>query len=103
MFPAYDRDIPRRPLVPPDEENDFSGRFGSFVSKSTKKCESKERKCEHQERKAKEKAKRKKELERERLLSHHSIKVLLVQTKFHEIVEKLVQIRHITILASFLK
>ncbi|KAK6104450.1 NRDE-2 necessary for RNA interference family protein [Brugia pahangi] len=73
MFPAYDRDSPPRHIAPLDEENDFSGRFGSFASRSKKKCENKEQqRCERQERKAK----RKKELERERLLSQHSIKMV---------------------------
>ncbi|EJW75819.1 hypothetical protein WUBG_13270 [Wuchereria bancrofti] len=77
MFPAYDRDSPPRHIAPPDEENDFSGRFGSFASRSKKKCENKgQQRCERQERKAKEKAKRKKELERERMLSRHSIKMV---------------------------
>lgn len=78
MFPAYDRDSPPRHIVPPDEDNDFSGRFGSFASRSKKKNEDKDqRRRERQERKTKEKTKRRKELERERILSQHSIKVPL--------------------------
>ncbi|EJD76129.1 hypothetical protein LOAG_16866 [Loa loa] len=81
MFPAYDRDSPPRRIASPDEENDFSGRFGSFASRSKKKCENKEqRRRERQEKKIKEKAKRKKELERERMLSQHSIKIVSINS-----------------------
>lgn len=76
MFPAYDRDYHPRHTAPPDEDNDFSGRFSSFASRSKKKREDKEqRRDERQGRKTKE-VKRRKELERKQMLSRYSIKVL---------------------------
>lgn len=76
MFPAYDQQSVSRHSASPDEENDFSGRFGSFASRSKKKNEKKEqRRDDDQERKAKEKAKQKKENERKQMLSKYSIKV----------------------------
>lgn len=76
MFPAYEKDSPPRRIAPPDEDNDFSGRFGSFSSRAKKKDERKEqRRQERKERKEKEKTAREKELQKERMLSHHSIKV----------------------------
>uniref|UniRef100_A0A915PXI6 Uncharacterized protein n=1 Tax=Setaria digitata TaxID=48799 RepID=A0A915PXI6_9BILA len=78
MFPAYDQDSPRRRTPSPSEESDFTGRFGSFTSRLKKKDggRKEERECERHERKAKEKMKRKKELDRNRLLSQHSIKMV---------------------------
>ncbi|VDM93553.1 unnamed protein product [Onchocerca ochengi] len=77
MFPAYDTDSPPRNIRQFDEENDFSGRFGSFASRSRKKDGSKEqRRHKHEERKTKEKMEQKKKLEREQMLSQYSIKMV---------------------------
>uniref|UniRef100_A0A0R3RXV6 Protein NRDE2 homolog n=1 Tax=Elaeophora elaphi TaxID=1147741 RepID=A0A0R3RXV6_9BILA len=77
MFPAYNQDSPPRHIVPSDEDNDFSGRFGSFASRSKKKSRNEEqRRSKREERKIKEKAKRRKEFEREQMLSQYSIKMV---------------------------
>ncbi|KAL3995282.1 NRDE-2 necessary for RNA interference family protein [Acanthocheilonema viteae] len=77
MFPAYAQDFPSHHSAPIDEDNDFSGRFGSFASRSKKKNGNKEQqRNEYQERKTREKTKRRKEFERQQMLSHHSIKMV---------------------------
>ncbi|KAM3718596.1 putative Golgi apparatus membrane protein-like protein [Dirofilaria immitis] len=78
MFPAYDVDSPPRCIASPSEDNDFTGRFGSFASRSKKEDRIKEQRRYEQEneRKGRERMKRRKKLERKQMLSQHSIKMV---------------------------